>query len=228
MGAWPAWARQAITGCCLALAALPASAQQLRQDTDYHLIPQQPVATGNKIEVIEFFWYGCPYCNELQPALEAWLKHKPADVEFRLIPAILHTKWAPHARIYYTLEALGELPRLHSKVYYGYHVDKLYMSKPDVMEKWAVDNGIDRQKWLAAYNSPQVLQQVADNSPQPAQQGEKTRGLTAQYDIDATPSLVVDGRYLTSGGMVNDTPDLIPILDGLIKLAREQRVANNK
>ncbi len=70
MGAWPAWARQAITGCCLALAALPASAQQLRQDTDYHLIPQQPVATGNKIEVIEFFWYGCPYCNELQPALE--------------------------------------------------------------------------------------------------------------------------------------------------------------
>ncbi len=86
MGAWPAWARRAIACCCLALAALPSLAQQLRQDTDYRLIPQQPVAAGNKIEVIEFFWYGCPYCNELQPALEAWLKHKPADVEFRLIP----------------------------------------------------------------------------------------------------------------------------------------------
>jgi thiol:disulfide interchange protein DsbA len=212
-----AWAQRAIACCCLALAALPALAQQLRQDTDYRLIPQQPVATGNKIEVTEFFWYGCQYCNELQPELEAWLKRKPADVEFRLIPAILHDNWAPHVRIYYTLEALGELSRLHSKVYYGYHVEELHMSKSDVMEEWAVKNGIDRQKWLTAYNSPQVTQQI-----------EHARALTTQYDIQGTPSLVVDGRYLTSGSMVNDIPDLIPILDGLIKLAREQRLAKSK
>src|SRR5271170_312258 len=217
MGARPVWARQAIACCFLALATLPALAQQLRQDTDYRLIPQQPVATGNKIEVIEFFWYGCPYCNELQPDLEAWLKRKPSDVEFRLIPAILHDNWEPHARIYYTLEALGELQRLHSKVYYGYHVDKLYMSKSDVMEKWAVDNGIDRQKWLAAYNSPQVTAQI-----------EHARALTMQYDIQGTPSLVIDGHYLTSGSMVSDIPDLIPILDRMIELAREQHLAASK
>ncbi|HUO44131.1 MAG TPA: thiol:disulfide interchange protein DsbA/DsbL [Burkholderiales bacterium] len=214
MRARPAQALRFLACCCIALAVLPAAAQQLKQDVDYRLIPQQPVTGSGKIEVIEFFWYGCPYCNELQPALEAWLKRKPADVEFRLIPAILHDNWAPHVRIFYTLQALGEQPRLHDQVYYGYHVEKLYMSKPDVMEKWAVDHGIDRQKWLDAYSSPQVSTQI-----------EQAKALTVQYDIQGTPSLVVNGRYLTSGSMVNDIPDLIPILDGLIKMAREQRAA---
>ena len=204
-----------VCGCLAFAPSIPAAAQQSpREGVDYRLIPPQPAATGNKIEVIEFFWYGCPFCNELEPALEKWLKNKPADVEFRLIPAILHDNWAPHARIYYTLAALGELQRLHAQVYYGYHVEQLYMSKPDVMEKWAVDHGIDREKWLAAYNSPEVAAQV-----------EQAKQLRVQYNVNATPSLIVDGRYLTSGGMVNELPDLLPIVDGLIRKARDERAA---
>jgi thiol:disulfide interchange protein DsbA len=84
------------------------------------LAPPQPVATGDQVEVIEFFWYGCPYCLELQPLLQVWLRRRPADTAFRRIPAIRREGWAPHARIYHALAALGEVERLHQKVYDAY------------------------------------------------------------------------------------------------------------
>jgi thiol:disulfide interchange protein DsbA len=130
----------------------------------------------------------------------------------RRIPAILKDAWAPHARVYYTLEALGEAERLHQQVYYGYHVDDLAMSKPEVMADWAVKNGIDRQKWLDAYSSHEVDRKVL-----------RAKEFTRVYDVQGTPSLVVDGRYLTSSSMVKTVADVIPILDNLIQLARQRR-----
>lgn len=216
MPAGPAAVATRILACCLALVcvAAPTSAQEVRRarvNYEYRLIEPQSVETAGKIEIIDFFWYGCPYCNELQPALEAWIRDKPSDVVLRRIPAILKDTWAPHARIYYTLEALGEVERLHQQVYRGYHVDKLYMSKPEVMADWAVKNGIDRQKWLDAYSSPEVDRKV-----------QRAKDLTHLYNVQGTPSLVVDGRYLTSSNMVETVPGLIPVLNDLIRLARQQ------
>lgn len=184
-----------------------------RQNIDYRLIAAQPVDSGNRIEVIDFFWYGCPACNALQPDLEAWIKRKPADVGVRRIPAILREGWAPHARIYYALEQLGELERLHQQVYYSLHVEELAMSKPDVMEQWAARNGIDRGKWLAAYHSPEVEAGI-----------ERARRLTATYGVRGTPSLVVNGRYLTTWDMAQLDPKvMVAILDDLVRLARLTR-----
>lgn len=190
----------------------PAQEIRARQNIEYRLIASQPVETGDRIEVIDFFWYGCPYCNELQPALEEWLKRKPADVALRRIPVILKDTWAPHARIYYTLELLGEVERLHQKVYYSYHVEELHMSKPDVIEQWAVKNGIDRRKWLDAYSSPEVDAKVA-----------RAQQLTQRYDVQGTPSVVVDGRYLTSSSMTPAVRGVVPVLEDLIRLARQKR-----
>jgi thiol:disulfide interchange protein DsbA len=208
--------RRALLLAALAAGAgAPAFAQEGRRarlNFEYRLIEPQPVETGDRIEVIDFFWYGCPFCNELQPALEAWIKRKPADVELRRIPAILRDTWAPHARIYYTLEALGEVERLHLKVYEGYHVQELHMSKPEVMADWAVKNGIDRARWTALYGSREIDLKVV-----------RARELTRAYNVQGTPSLVVDGRYLTSSGMSETVRGVIPILDELVRLAREQR-----
>src|SRR5918997_352262 len=115
-----------ITAAAAFTFAFPSWAQQAapRVNVDYLLIEPQPVTTGERIEVIEFFWYGCPHCNNLQPPLEAWLKRKPADVELRRIPANFRESWVPHARLYYTLEALGEIGRLHQAVYRSMHVEK--------------------------------------------------------------------------------------------------------
>lgn len=206
--------------CWLALLAAacvtaPAQAQEIvraRQNIEYRLVAPQPVETRDRIEVIDFFWYGCPYCNALQPALEAWIKRKPADVALRRIPAILNDSWAAHARIYYTLEQLNEVERLHQRVYNSYHVELLHMSKPDVMVEWAVKNGIDRKRWLDAYYSPEVDAGV-----------ERARKLTEAYTVEGTPSLVVDGRYLTSGALAPSLNGMIPVLEDLIRLARQQR-----
>lgn len=203
-------------GLALASLALAGSAlaQEIRarQNIDYRVIPEQPVETGERIEVIDFFWYGCPYCNELQPALEDWIKRKPDDVAVRRVPAILKDNWAPHARIYYTLELLGEVERLHLKVYHSYHVEELSMSKPDVMEQWAVKNGIERRRWVDAYFSPEVDARIAR-----AFQAAK------RYNVQGTPSVVVDGRYLTSSSMTPTVRGIVPVLEDLVRLARQNR-----
>lgn len=187
------------------------SSQILRANIDFRLIKAQPLAVSSGVEVAEFFWYGCPHCNRLQPVLERWISRKPADVTIRRIPAILRETWTPHARIYYTLEALGEVTRLHQQVYRSYHVDKLQMSKPEVMSEWAVNNGIAREHWDTAYNSAAVQNKV-----------DEAARLTRAYDITGTPSLVVNGHYLTSGNMAESFDSLIAILDGLVNRARDQ------
>jgi protein dithiol oxidoreductase (disulfide-forming) len=202
-----------MVACVLGLVLSPPAPAQppVRADIDYRVIKPQPVAVADRIEVIDFFWYGCPHCNNLQPVLERWISRKPADVVVRRIPAILRDSWAPHARIFYTLEVLGEVERLHQRVYHGYHVEELHMSKPEVMSAWAARNGIDRERWEQAYNSPEVQRRV-----------EEAAKLTRAYQITGTPSLVVNGRYLTSGNMAESLNSLVTITDGLVQKVRSE------
>src|SRR4051812_11193299 len=186
---------------------VPAAAQS-KADADYREIAQQPVETGDKIEVIDFFFYGCQYCNELLPRLERWRKTIPADVVYRHIPVVRHDSWAPLAKTYFTLEAMGEVERLHPAVFHGYHVDDLYMSQEKVIAEWAAKQGLDPEKFMAIYRSDEIRRKV-----------DRARRQTMDYDIQGTPSLVVDGRYLTDGS----SPKTIDILDRMIRLARQQR-----
>lgn len=196
------------------LAALPALAQQIRRDLDYRLIPQpQPVESGDRVEVIEFFFYACPYCNELSPHIERWRAKKPADVVFRRVPVVRHDSWAPLAKTYFTLESMGEAERLHAAVYRSYHVDDLYMSQDKVIAEWAGKHGLDSEKFMSIYRSDETLKKV-----------EMARKMTMDYDIQGTPSVVVDGKFLTSTGMTPSVPQVIPVIDSLIRLARQQRI----
>ena len=204
------------------LLALAASAPAFAQDgkaiavlglgKNYREIPQQPVANAAKIEVIDFFFYACPYCNELRPTLERWRASLPSDVEFRRMPVIRHDSWEPLARTYFTLEALGVVERLHEAVYIGYHDEELHMSKPDVMADWAQRQGLNRDEWLRVYGSDVVARKV-----------EMARKATKDYDIRGTPSLVIAGRYLTSSGLTDDVRLVTPVADLLIELARRRR-----
>lgn len=206
-------ARLLVCWLVLACAALPVAAQQIRRDVDYRLIPQQPVETDGRVEVIDFFFYACPYCNELLPHLERWQKRKSADVIFRHVPVVRHDSWAPLAKTYYTLEAMGEVDRLHSAAYRSYHVEDLHMSQDKVIAEWAEKHGLDREKFMAIYRSEEIRLKV-----------ERARKMTRDYDIQGTPSVVVDGRLLTSTSMTPAVPGIIPVIDGLIRLARQQRL----
>ncbi len=202
--------RLAICWLSLACIALPAAAQQLKLNVDYREIPQQPVETGERIEVIDFFFYGCQHCNELRPRVERWRQNKPADVVLRHFPVVRRDTWVPLAKTYFALEAMGEVERLHAAVYHSYHVEDLYMSQEKVMSEWAAKHGLDAEKFMAIYRSDETRQKV-----------ERARKLTVDYDIQGTPSLVVDGKYLTDGSSAKT----IDILDGMIRLARQQRAA---
>ena len=194
------------------LRALPAAGAAANGRPYRLLDPPQPVASADEVEVIEFFWYGCPYCFELQPLLEAWLRQKPAATAFRRVPAVRSEKWEPYVRIFYALAELDELERLHQEVYEARHVGGLAISQPEVITQWAIRHGIEREKWVTAYASSQVDQGVAT-----------ARESTARYQIPGTPSFVVDGRYLTSSVLAGSVPGLIPVLDDLIRLARADR-----
>ena len=190
---------------------MPVAAEPM-EDVDYVLIPPQPVLTPGKIEVIEFFYYGCESCNRLEPQLQSWLARLDQDISFRRVPALRRTAWVPLSRIYFALEQLGELNRLHVQVYRAVHDDGLNLGNSSELYEWAQKFGLDRAKLEQALDSDLVREQV-----------QRARDTTVAYGIRATPSFVVDGRYMTSGGMVGSLEALLPIVDGLIDKVRVTR-----
>lgn len=182
---------------------------------DYQVInPAQPVQSGKKIEVIEFFWYGCPHCNDLHPHIKAWLKKKPADVEFRYAPTIFRDSWVPGAKIYYALEMTGELPRLHDQVYDAIHVDNLDLNAEQTLLDWVEKRGVNRKKFSDAYNAFSMQAKVA-----------KSTQMSKDYQLRGVPSLVVDGKYLTSGSFAGTPEAMLQVVDQLIAKARQERGA---
>jgi thiol:disulfide interchange protein DsbA len=182
----------------------------LLEDADYRVIPQQPTADPRRVEVVEFFYYGCRWCNEFEPYLNEWLRRKPADVDFFRQPALRNTRWITLTAAYYALDALKELPRLHSLVFRAYHRDDLDLENQDELVKWAEKQGINRRRFEELLRSEQIKAKV-----------EAAHELTARYEIESTPSVVVDGRYLTSSGMAGGVVQLLDIVEQLVTLARD-------
>ena len=166
----------------LALAWRGAFAQ--RSDGVNELNPPQPVESAGKIEVLEFFWYGCIHCYNLEPRLETWLKSKPADVEFRRVPAVLSDRWGHDAAIFYTFEALGVLDKVHRPFFDAIHRDRLNTNNVPALNAWLEKNGIDPKKFDAAARSFGVQSKV-----------KRAIRLTTDYRIDGTPMMAVQGRY---------------------------------
>ena len=177
------------------------------------LDPAQPVTTGDKIEVIEFFYYGCPYCYDALPHILKWKPTLPADVQYRMVPVVRPDKWAPLARTYYTLEAMDML-KLHHHVFDSLFMDNLSLSDEKEMFNWAERNHMDRQKFIEIYKSPETEAKVV-----------KARELTEAYGITRTPSFVVDGKYLTTSSQAGSLDLVLPTVDKLIVKARNERAA---
>lgn len=197
----------------LAVAALaaPAAQAQPRPGADYlELKAPQPTEAPGKVEVVEFFWYGCPHCYSLEPVLEAWVKKLPADAQFKRIPAILSESWAPHARIYYAFEALGVLDRVHKPFFDAIHRDRLNIASEEAMNEWLQKNGIERKAFDSAVRSFGVQAKV-----------KRAAQLTAAYQVDGVPLLAVQGKY-TVGAEQSATRDKMLATTGeLIVLARK-------
>ena len=169
-------------------APLAVRAQQLRPGSDYTVLkPELPVETQGKIEVLEFFWYGCPHCYGLEPLLETWLPKLPADTQFRRIPAVFNERWAKDAAIFYALEASGNLERLHRPLFDAIHRDALKTDNGQALGQWLTKNGVDTKKFDEVGRSFSVQSKV-----------RRAAQLSAAYRIEGTPAMAVHGRYTVS------------------------------
>jgi thiol:disulfide interchange protein DsbA len=167
-----------------------------------------PVATqtGNKIEVVELFWYGCPHCFRLEPRINQWKKTKPANVEFIRVPAIFNKRWELHAKAFYTAETLGVLDKIHTPLFDEIHVRKKHLHKKSDIKAFFVKHGVKEKDFDNTFDSFMVNIKV-----------NRAKDLTKRYGIDGVPSLVVNGKYLTDGPMASGHANLMKILDFLIK-----------
>ncbi len=161
-------------------------------DKEYKLIdpPQPQPATVKGVEVLEFFNYACPHCYEFEPNLKTWLKNKPKNAAFRYVPAVFNENMIPLAKTYYTLEEMGSLEKLHDKVYYAIHQQKLILTDRAVLLKWIGEQGVDTKKFEATFDSFSVNNKA-----------QRAALMTRSYHIPGTPYLIIGGRFMTGPSM---------------------------
>ena len=204
------------TLCVAGLAALAfalSSAAELTEGKEFtRLKNPQPVETGKKIEVIEFFSYGCPHCNDLEPFLDAWIAKLPPDVQFRRVPVMFQQRWEALAKIYYTLDAMGEETRLSPEVFKAIHVNNIPLYQDKAFFDWAATKGLDRNKVQEVYNS------FAVNS-----KFQRAKSLASAYNIQSVPTVVVDGKFITASDRVGTHAQLPGAIDVLVAKARAER-----
>ncbi len=201
----------------LGLFVLVAAAQAAPQaGKDYLAInPAQPTDTGNKVEVVEVFSYMCPHCHELEPKISAWVKQLPADTQFRRMPVVFgRSSWEMLARTYYALEAIGEIERIHPKIFAAIHDDNVILQQKDVLFDWIEKQGVDRKKFTAAYDSFSMGGKI-QRSNQRAQ----------SYGISGVPSIVVDGKYMVSTTQAGNYENMLKVADALVKQVRASKKA---
>ncbi|GGC63942.1 thiol:disulfide interchange protein DsbA/DsbL [Undibacterium terreum] len=185
----------AITALALAASTAFASPASPKDGADYQTLksPQSSQTVGKKIEVIEFFMYHCPACNELEPALQEWVKKQGDNIVFRRIH-VPHTGPAdPEAHLFLTLQAMKNEDALHDKIERTWHVEHQRLLTDADNINWAAKNGLDKAKFTEVYNSFAVTTQLRNLAR-----------VVAGYQVDSTPTLVVDGRYLTNPAMVDE------------------------
>jgi len=205
--------RTLIAAIAAALAPVPLALRA--QDNGYTTLRTElPVETKGKIEVAEFFWYGCIHCYNLETVLEAWVPRLPADVQFRRIPAVFNQRWAHDATIYYAFEALGVLDKLHRPFFDAIHKDRLQTDNPAALGEWLTRNGVDPKKLEATMKSFAV-------------QGKLKRAaqLTAASRIDGTPALMVHGRYTISTEQGRSREGMLANAERLFPLVRKTLAA---
>jgi thiol:disulfide interchange protein DsbA len=148
------------------------------------LRPPLHVESEGKIEVLEFFWYGCIHCYNLEPKLDAWLKTLPKDVQFRRVPAVLSDRWGHDATIFYAFEAMGLLDKLHRPFFEAIHVNRLRTDNAASLNGWLEKQGLDPKKVNEVARSFGVQSKV-----------KRAIRLTSDYRIEGTPAMAVHGRY---------------------------------
>lgn len=187
----------------------PVLAQRLafKEGTDYQRLakPAPTESPAGQVEVVEFFAYSCIHCFNFEPVFEEWLKKKPAHVNVRRMPVAFNQNFVPMQRLYFSLEALGLVDKLHTKVFKAFHEERLPLTTPNAIVAWVEKQGIDRSQFVSAFDGAAV------------KASQKAVGLQDAYQVEGTPSLGVAGRFYVGG----QGPRTLLVADSLIAEVRK-------
>ena len=168
--------------------------------------PAQPTQNPDKIEIIEFFWYGCPHCYSFEPLLEEWVKKLPKNVEFIRQPAVFNELWSKHAKAYYTAEALGVVDKVHADLFDAVQNKKESLDTEEALAKFFVAHGVTETQFHEAYNSF-VVDAKMRQSPL----------MATRYGITGVPAVIINGKYKTNGPLAGSHEKMIEVMNLLIK-----------
>jgi thiol:disulfide interchange protein DsbA len=201
------WLSALIAALCLL--SLPTHAQPVA-GRDYSVIePTQPTDDPGRIEVVEFFSYACPHCNDLNPLIHKWAEKLPRDVVFKRVPVSFNPFYELMARLFYTLDTTGDLARLDAAVFSAIHEKGLKLVSEKNITDWAVSQGVDARRFSEAWNSFTVNSKV-----------KRADQAARNHRIQGVPAVAVDGRYLVGGKSLQE---LLTLTDQVIEMRRGER-----
>ncbi|MBU24430.1 MAG: disulfide bond formation protein DsbA [Gammaproteobacteria bacterium] len=186
-------------------------ASEFREGIHYQTLAKPVVTSGQeKIEVVELFWYGCPHCDSLDPALKVWVERLPADVNFVQIPVVFGRSWEMHARIFWVAKNIGLLETIHEPLFNAIHREGQHLQRVDdvlaFFERFGADQALVKRE-LDSFATESALR-LAD-------------ARTRAYGIRGVPAFVVNGRHVTGITQAGGESQLFDLLDELIKKSRQ-------
>ncbi len=169
----------------------------------------QSVATqsGDKIELLEFFWYGCPHCFSFEPTLKKWKQNLPTNVQFKRVPAPLNASWMVHTKTYYALETMGEGDKHHDAIFTALHVQKLKLRNKEAIAVFLEERGVNKKTFLSTFDSFAVEMRA-----------KQAMQLAKQYKVSGVPMLAINGKYTVSGSQAGSYDNMVKISEYLFKL----------
>ncbi|CRM20062.1 Thiol:disulfide interchange protein DsbA precursor [Pseudomonas sp. 31 R 17] len=168
-----------------------------------------PVSVPGKIEVVELFWYGCPHCYAFEPTINPWAEKLPKDVNFKRIPAMFGGPWDAHGQLFLTLEAMGVEHKVHNAVFNAIQKEGKRLTKPDEMADFVATQGVDKDKFLATFNSFAIQGQI-----------KQAKELAQKYGVQGVPTLIVNGKYRFDLGTAGGPEAVLNVADQLIAKER--------
>ena len=186
---------------------LSAQAEDYQEGVHYERIdPAQPTVTGNKVEVRQMFWYGCPHCFRFEPYLERWLRKQPKESEFVRMPAIFRPSWENHARAYYTAELLGVVDKVHMPLFNAIHLEKKHLDTDEQLREFFAKFGVDKIEFTKTFRSFAVETRV-----------RRSKALAQRYAVQGVPVFIVNGKYRVSNRSTGSSANTVKVINYLVK-----------
>jgi thiol:disulfide interchange protein DsbA len=170
-----------------------------------NVAPVQPVELAGKVEVIEFFWYGCPHCFSFEPVLNEWVKKQSDQINFIRVPAVFSKRWGRHAKAYFTAQALGVSEQLHVDFFNAIQVKKQRLETEDQLVKFFVAHGVNEQDFRNAYHSFLVDAKM-----------RQAQSMGPRYGVTSVPTIIVNGKYRSNASIAGWQSNLLGVMDQLV------------